>query len=162
MQLLASEEYGLRCLLRVAEGQRDNPSQPLTIQAIAEAEGLSAEYTAKLLRQLRMGGLLTSTRGATGGYKLTRSAREISAWDAVRVLGGELFPEGFCACHPGRRSDCVRSRDCAVRSLWRSLGRTLQQELERVSLNDLCRGEAAMDERLRIAGPTEVSQPWPS
>jgi DNA-binding IscR family transcriptional regulator len=43
MQLLASEEYGLRCLLRVAAG---DPTAPVSISQIAEAEGLSPEYTA--------------------------------------------------------------------------------------------------------------------
>ena len=52
MQLLASEEYGLRCLLRVA--LRDQGA-PVSISQIAEAEGLSPEYTAKLMRELRLG-----------------------------------------------------------------------------------------------------------
>ena len=52
MQLLAQEEYGLRCLLQVA---RHQGSRPLTIAQVAEAEGLSPEYTAKLMRALRKG-----------------------------------------------------------------------------------------------------------
>ncbi len=52
MHLLAQEEYGLRCLLQVA---RHSGSHPLTISEIAQAEGLSPEYTAKLMRALRKG-----------------------------------------------------------------------------------------------------------
>ena len=88
MQLLATEEYGLRCLVQVAQhaGER-----PLTIPEIAGAEGLSSEYTAKIMRALREGGLVTSTRGAAGGYRLARPAREITPWDVIQALGGSLF-----------------------------------------------------------------------
>ena len=88
MHLLAQEEYGLRCLLQVA---RHHGSQPLTISEIAEAEGLSPEYTAKLMRALRKGGLVVSTRGAGGGYHLARPAAAITPWQVIQVLGGSFF-----------------------------------------------------------------------
>jgi len=141
MQLLASEEYGLRCLLRVASAP---DAAPIAISAIARAEGLSPEYTAKLMRELRLGGLVASVRGAEGGYRLARPAREISVWSALRVLGGEFFPERFCACHGGQREHCVRASDCSIRALWRTLKRALQATLERISLEDLRRDERAM------------------
>ena len=140
MQLLASEEYGLRCLLRVA----GSDGAPVAISEIAEAEGLSCEYAAKLLRQMRLGGLVTSVRGAGGGYRLARPARQISVWSAITVLGGEFFPESFCACHPGQRALCVRTTDCSLRALWRTVQRSLRNALEAVSLADLARDERAM------------------
>src|SRR5262245_9399877 len=85
MQLLASEEYGLRCLIQVS---RSAAGTPVSISQIADAEGLSPEYTAKLMRELRLGGLVESVRGADGGYRLTRPANEISVWSALQVLGG--------------------------------------------------------------------------
>jgi Rrf2 family protein len=141
MQLLASEEYGLRCLLRVA---RAPDAGPVAISAIARAEGLSPEYTAKLMRELRLGGLVESVRGAEGGYRLVRPAAEISVWSALRVLGGEFFPDRFCACHGGQRSECVRAGDCSIRALWHALKQALQTTLDRISLEDLRRDERAM------------------
>lgn len=141
MQLLASEEYGLRCLLRVADGDGDGP---VSISQIAEAEGLSPEYTAKLMRELRLGDLVRSVRGADGGYRLTRSAAEISVWNALQVLGGDFFSERFCDCHPGQRARCVRASDCSLRALWRTVQDALRDTLERISLEDLRRDEHAM------------------
>jgi Rrf2 family protein len=141
MQLLASEEYGLRCLLRVAGAEGDGP---VSISRIAEAEGLSPEYTAKLMRELRLGDLVRSVRGADGGYCLSRSAGEISVWSALQVLGGDFFSERFCDCHPGQRARCVRSRDCSLRALWRAVQGALRESLERISLADLRRDERAM------------------
>ena len=141
MQLLASEEYGLRCLLQVARGK---PGEPVPIATIAAAEGLSVEYTAKLMRMLRLGGLVDSVRGAEGGYRLARAPGAINLWSALDALGGAFFDGDFCACHPGQRRDCVRSSDCSLRALWGALQQGLQTTLEGISLADLRRDERAM------------------
>lgn len=151
MQLLAQEEYGLRCLLELAR----HDARPRTIQQIAEAEGLSPDYAAKLLRELRRGGLVESTRGAAGGYRLARGAGAITAWDAVAALGGSLFPDDFCACHAGRAPCCVRSSDCALRAIWRAADGAVRGVLSGVTLADLVASESAMVRRLsqgRLSG----------
>ncbi|MAE93356.1 MAG: transcriptional regulator [Deltaproteobacteria bacterium] len=154
MQLLAQEEYGLRCLSRLS---RHGGEGPLTIQEIARAEGLSSDYAAKLLRELRRGGLVTSTRGAAGGYRLTRGASEITVWDAIEVLGGSLFPERFCECHPGLRHDCVRGADCALRALWRRVDTAIRGVLQGITLDDLRRNEPEMKQWLGSA-PTQATE----
>jgi Rrf2 family protein len=140
MHLLAQEEYGLRCLVQLA---RHRASSPLTIPEIAAAEGLSPEYTAKLMRALRQGGLVMSTRGAGGGYRLARPAVEVTAWEVLEELGGSLFPEGFCESHPGSLRDCVHSTACSIRSLWRSAEGALRGVLEKVTVEELARAGQA-------------------
>lgn len=141
MQLLAQEEYGLRCLLQVAAHAG---VQPCTIPEIAQAEGLSAEYTGKLMRALRQGGLVQSTRGPGGGYRLVRPANEITPWDVIQALGGPFFKDDFCDTHPGQLRDCIHNTDCSVRVLWRSVEGAVRTVLESVSLADLTRNEASM------------------
>jgi Rrf2 family protein len=138
MQLLAQEEYGLRCLLQVA---RHAGPDPLTIPEIAASEGLSPEYAAKLLRALRQAELVVSTRGAGGGYRLSRPAREITAWQVVQALGGSLFPKEFCDSHPGQRHDCVHSTGCSIRGLWGAVEGAIRGVLEGVTIADLARLE---------------------
>ena len=141
MHILALEEYGLRCLLRVAIRDADGV---ISVQEIARAEGLGPEYVARIMGTLRAGGLVQSTRGAGGGYRLSHPAGEISVWDAITVLGGELFGEGFCDCYPGRQRECVHAADCSVRALWRKTQGVLRETLEAISLEDLRRDEGAM------------------
>jgi Rrf2 family protein len=123
---------------------RANGGAPVSISQISRAEGLSPEYTAKLMRELRLGRLVRSVRGAVGGYRLARPAREITVWSALQVLGGEFFPESFCACHPGQRRACVRTGDCSIRALWSALQTALRETLEQITLEDLRRDESAM------------------
>lgn len=148
MHLSAQEEYGLRCLLQVA--LRDGSDAPVGIPEIAAAEGLSPEYTAKLMRLLRQGSLVDSTRGPGGGYKLSRPAAQITVWQAIEVLGGPMFSDGFCDTHSGQLQDCAHSSGCSVRSLWRWIGGAVKTALESVTLADLARPETAMDGRLDL------------
>ena len=141
MHILAIEEYGLRCLLQVAS----HPGPGLiTGPEIARREGLGPEYVARIMRALRAGGLVVSTRGAAGGYRLPRPADQINVWEAIRALGGEFFSEQFCDCRPGQLRDCVHVSDCSIRALWRKLEASLREVLERVSLADLQRDERSL------------------
>jgi Rrf2 family protein len=150
VQLLASEEYGLRCLLQVASARG---GAPVPISEVAAAEGLGPEYAAKLLRLLRLAGLVESERGALGGYRLARPAGEISVWSALEALGGAFYDRDFCACHSGQGARCVRSRDCSLRPLWAGLQRALRDTLAGIHLSDLLRDERAMATWLDAAGP---------
>jgi Rrf2 family protein len=141
MKLSAQEEYGLRCLLRLG-AQGDGGS--LTIPEISRTEGISPEYVAKLMRIMRQGGLVTSARGAAGGYTLSRPAQQITTGEALTVLGGRLFEPDFCERHAGAESLCTHSIDCSLRSLWQALQNAVDQVLTRTTLKDLLCTEPQM------------------
>ena len=141
MQLLATEEYGLRCLLQIARHPGDRPT---TILEISEAEGLSAEYTGKIMRALREGGMVTSTRGAAGGYRLARRPNEITAWEVIQSLGGGFYDDTFCETHPGQLRDCIHSSDCSIRALWQRVEGAVRSVLEGITLADLRYDEGVM------------------
>ena len=154
MHLTAQEEYGFRCLLQVAQHQA---TEPLTIPSIATREGLSPEYTAKLMRALRRAELVTSTRGASGGYRLAKAPGEINAWQVIEALGGSFFPTEFCDAHPGQLRSCVHSTGCSIRGLWSVVEGSVRGVLEKVTLADLRRDERAMVVWLKGAEPPATS-----
>src|SRR5262245_39720263 len=88
MKISAQEEYGLRCLLRLAQSG-DNASA--TLPEIAAAEGLSVAYAAKLLSVLRQAGLIESVRGRSGGYRLAQAPETIGLGSLLLTLGEPLF-----------------------------------------------------------------------
>lgn len=118
MKLTNHEEYGLRCLLRLAE---QGPGGSLTIPEISRSEGISEAYAGKLLRILRRAGFVKAARGKIGGYQLARPAGEIVVGEVMDVLGGPIFREAFCRTHSGQATTCVRSPECSLRGLWRNL-----------------------------------------
>jgi Rrf2 family protein len=141
MKLSSQEEYGLRCLLRIA---RKGESGGLTIPEISQAEGISSHYVAKLLRILRRGGLVKSARGQAGGYTLARPASETVVGAALAVLGGRLFDPDFCQEHAGVEKMCTHSVDCSIRSLWQTVQVLVDQVLSKTTLKDLLHNEQEM------------------
>jgi Rrf2 family protein len=140
VKLSAQEEYGLRCLLQMAR----RPGASLTIAELARLEGISAPNAAKILRVLRRGGFVRSTRGQSGGYLLARAAHEINVGEALALLGGRLFDPGFCQKHSGMEPSCHHMSDCSIRSVWRLVQGAVDQVLGRMTLHDLLRSEQEM------------------
>lgn len=156
MKLSSNEEYGLRCLLRLAYA-----GSGLTIPELSQAEGVSQAYTAKLLRVLRKGGFVTAARGKEGGYTLARPAGAVVIGDVMNALGGRLFESNFCDSHSGSEAICTRSVDCSVRSLWRALQVAVDGVLSKATLQDLLQNEAEMNSWVRTIPPAPAihSQP---
>jgi len=152
MKLTAQEEYGLRCLIQVARCAGGPDGTPVSIRSVAQAEGLSVEYTAKLLRVLRQADLLHSTRGAAGGYTLVADPSEITVWRAMKVLDSPFYNEAFCDGHSGQFASCVHTSACSVRVLWRWIGTALEVALERVTLADLIQGAGPVHQALASPG----------
>ena len=150
MKLSAQEEYGIRCLLRMA---RSGEGASLTIPEISQAEGISSHYVAKLMRVLRRGGFVTSARGKTGGYTLARTADQILVGEALATLGGRLYEPAFCNVHTGLTKVCTNSVDCSVRSLWSALQQAVDQVLGKTTLKDLVRKEQEMVSIVTHVGP---------
>lgn len=138
MKFSTQEEYGLRCLIRIAKARSPNG---LTIPEISELEGLSTAHVAKLLRILRLGEFIESSRGQTGGYKLAHPPEEIIIGDILAALGGKLYESSFCDIHSGIQNICTNSIDCSIRSLWSKVQSLLDSVLGKLTLKDLLGNE---------------------
>src|SRR4051794_9601159 len=149
MKISAQEEYGLRCLLRLA---RAGEGQSLTIPEIASAESLSPAYVGKLLGVLRQAGLIESVRGRAGGYHLAKPADEIRLGGVMLVLGEPLFDDpSYCEKHAGPETDgpCVHHEGCTLRGLWQTLEQWMRHVLDSVTLADLLNNDMPLVRRLR-------------
>jgi Rrf2 family protein len=142
MKLTSQEEYGLRCLLRVG---RAGDAGSLTIPELSRSEGISEANVAKMMRILRRGGFVTSTRGQSGGYALARQAGDIVVGHVLAVLGGRLYEPAFCDDHSGLERLCTHMPDCSIRSVWRMVQHAVDQVLGQITLKDLLRSEPEMN-----------------
>lgn len=141
MKLSTQEEYGLRCLLRVGSAA---PEGSLTIPELAKAEGMSEANVAKMMRVLRKGGFVKSTRGQSGGYALARNPSEIAVGHVLAALGGRIYDASFCGTHTGVSVSCAHDSDCSIRLVWKTIQSAVDDVLARLSLKDLLRSETEM------------------
>ncbi len=86
MKVSAKAEYACLALLALARQRPDAP--PLRIREIAEAFGIPERYLVQILLRLKSAGLVTSTRGAAGGYHLARPAATISVGQILAAIDG--------------------------------------------------------------------------
>ncbi len=147
MKITAQEEYGLRCLLRLASAEPES----LTLPEISAAEGLSVPYVAKLMAALRDAGLITSVRGRSGGYRLAKSADEIGLGSLLLMLGEPLYDDpGYCDRHPGVLEDgCVHRGACSLKTLWQTLETWMRRNLDQITLADLIQNKGDLSDFLR-------------
>jgi Rrf2 family protein len=138
MKFSSQEEYGLRCLLQLA---RKGPGASMTIAEIAEAEGLSQAYVAKLLRILRLSDFVESVRGQEGGYTLAKTPASMVLSDVLAALGGRFYKPGFCDNFSGTGDTCTHTFSCSIRPLWHRVQTAIDGVLERTTLEDLVDGE---------------------
>jgi Rrf2 family protein len=133
MQFSAREYYGLRAM---AEWARRYGDGPVSVAEVAESEGLPVPYLEQIIPSLREAGLLASTRGAHGGYALTREPGAISVADVIRALEGEVV-NLRCAAE---EDACGRVDQCAARSVWVQVSALVMQALQEMTLASLARG----------------------
>jgi Rrf2 family protein len=158
MKISSQEEFGLRCLLRLAKAE---DGHSMTIPEIAAAEGLSVPYVAKILAVLRQSGLIESVRGRAGGYRIVASPADISLSSVMVALGEPLFEEGYCQKHAGTGADghCVHDGDCTLRGLWQTLQVWMRRTLDRITLSDLLQSEGQVTELVRSRLADMVLEP---
>ena len=86
MRISAKAEYA--CLAIIALAERRHETRPLPIREIADAKEIPATFLTQILLKLKSAGLVVSTRGSSGGYRLARPPEEISLIDVLRVIDG--------------------------------------------------------------------------
>jgi Rrf2 family cysteine metabolism transcriptional repressor len=106
---------------------------PVAAQEIAREEGLSEDYTEQLLAKLKAAGLVTSKRGAKGGFSLARDTGEVAPARIIEAVDG---PVELVRCIS---EGCERETTCATRELWREANDALLNVLEKYTLDDLAR-----------------------
>ena len=121
MKISAKAEYA--CLAVVALAGHPE-GVPLRIREIAESHGIPERYLVQILLQLKGSGLVSSTRGAAGGYRLARPAAEISLGEVLSAIDGPGEPPREAAGPAGR----------ALASIWEDLRDAERTVLGRTSI----------------------------
>ena len=130
MRLSTRARYGTRLMLELA---LNFDKGTIFLKDIAKKEEISEKYLSHLVIPLKASGLISSSRGAHGGYKLAKSPSQITLKEIVQTLEGEISCVE-CVKNP---SVCPRVSKCATRGIWEKLDEKISDELSSVTLEDL-------------------------
>jgi Rrf2 family protein len=131
VQIPAKADYAIRALLTLA-----NSDQSISAEHLAQDQGLPPKFLGSIMSELRRGGIVTSQRGAEGGFRLARPAEQIAIADVLRVLGGPM------AGVRGMRPENLEYEGAAanLREVWIAVRAALRGVLEHVSIADVASG----------------------
>ena len=140
-------EYGVRLMAQLA---RRYGGGPASLTDIAEQEDLPRAYLEQLVISLRDAALVQSTRGAHGGYELTRAPEEILMGEVLRALEGPIAPM-ICATDDMSHMTCERSGHCTVNFMWVRVRDAISGALDSMTLADLVPPAVRIDAAEMIA-----------
>lgn len=157
MRLTTKGRYAVTAMLDLAIHEDDGSGepQPVSLADIAERQGISLSYLEQLFSLLRKRGLVRSTRGPRGGYRLAFSARDIAVVDVITAVD-----ESVDATRCGGLENCQGEARCLTHDLWHGLSQQIHEFLSGIDLAQLVArhaGAAQVPAATREGGtPVEV------
>jgi Rrf2 family cysteine metabolism transcriptional repressor len=141
MMFSTKAEYGIHVMAHLA---RSDGEEPIALGTIADAEGLPVAYLEHLVQRLRKAGLVESTRGAHGGYRLARPAAKIKMAEVVEALEGSIAPIECISAGTDGRLVCSREVEadrapCPTKFLWTRVQGSIVRTLKDITLAELAK-----------------------
>ena len=131
MKLSTRGRYGIHAMYDLAQQYESGVPQP--IKAIAERERIPDAYLEQLIASLRKAGLVSSVRGAQGGYMLARSPENITVGEVLRVLEGELATVECLEVEDA----CDKACACPTRLVWQKIQNGVNAIVDGITLQDM-------------------------
>jgi len=113
---------------------QEGPGASCSAHYLSEKTDVPEPTVAKVLKLLSAGGLLLATRGAAGGYKLSRPAQQISIAEIITAMEGPIC---IVACVDGHEKDCSLSATCPTKNNWNQVNGAIRTALEGVKLTEM-------------------------
>ena len=129
MRLTTKGRFAVTAMIDLGMRQHKGP---VTLAGISQRQSISLSYLEQLFAKLRRHSLVESTRGPGGGYRLGKSAADISVADIIFAVD-EPLDATLC----GGRGNCDNDQRCMTHELWTNLNRQMIDYLDSVSLADL-------------------------
>lgn len=137
MLISTKGRYGVMIMVYLAENFNKG-HKPL--KEIASSQDLSEKYLEQIINPLTKAGLLTSYRGAQGGYALSKAPSEITVGDILRILEGSLAPV-YCVAEDGEI--CQKQSSCNSVVVWKKIKDAIDNVVDNMTLSDLLDEEKA-------------------
>ncbi|UCE88259.1 MAG: Fe-S cluster assembly transcriptional regulator IscR [Pseudomonadota bacterium] len=141
MRLTTKGRYAVTAMLDLAIHYKDGP---ITLADISHRQGISLSYLEQLFSKLRKQGLVDSTRGPGGGYRLSREADAIPVADVITAVD-----EKVDATRCGGLANCQDDQQCLTHELWSDLSEQIYVFLKNISLGQLVERKGVQEVAMR-------------
>ena len=136
MKLSRKGEYALRALICLGLGEVYGRKR-LQVGEIASSDNIPEKFLEQIMNDLRDGGFVEGQRGRNGGYRLSRTAEQISLGQIIRHIEGPLAPVA-CASHTAyERCSCPDEANCGLRMLMLDVRNAISDILDRHTLSSV-------------------------
>jgi Rrf2 family cysteine metabolism transcriptional repressor len=122
--------YASRAMLELALHYGQGP---VLLRKISQRQAISERYLERLMTALITAGLVISTRGKQGGFRLARPPKEIRLSQIIQATEGSLSPV-FCVDDPGQ---CNRTQTCVTHTIWEKLKKEMFELLDSITLEKM-------------------------
>ncbi|MCD7883703.1 MAG: Rrf2 family transcriptional regulator [Lachnospiraceae bacterium] len=143
MRLSTKGRYGLRAMVDLALNSEE---EAVSISSIALRQGISESYLEQLIAKLRKASLVVSTRGVSGGYRLSRPADQITAGDVLRALEGDMRAVD-CGAFSGE--GCEGADLCVTKYVWQRINESIEEAMDQIFISQLVEESKKMAEKSR-------------
>lgn len=141
MKISTKGRYALRMLLDLAVHQKDGF---VALKDIAERQNVSKKYLEQIVPLLSRAGILSTSRGLQGGYRLTVPPETCTVGMILRTTEGNLAPVACLVHDPA--TDCRRSMECLTLPVWQGLDKIINQYLDGITLQDILEQRVSLPE----------------
>ena len=129
MKISTKGRYALRIMIDIAKNSKDDY---VSIHSISERQDISNKYIEQIVSKLTKANLLTTLRGHTGGYKLSRKPSEYKVGEILRVAEGDL---NVIDCV--KDNNCPRKSICSTYYFWEGLDKVINEYADSYTLEEL-------------------------
>lgn len=153
MKLTTKGRYAVMAMVDIAFY---SDGDPMSMSLISERQAIPLPYLEQLFSKLRKAKLISSARGAKGGYILARDAKDINIADVILAVDEPLK---ITRCSPNSGGCMHKNARCMTHDLWEGLGKTIHNYLGSVSLADVCDKNEGKEKSCSYESFVEVDQP---
>jgi len=125
--------YALRVMIDLAQHEGE---APVALRDIAERQSISEKYLEAILKNLVAAGLVVGSRGKKGGYRLTRTPAEYTAWDIISAAENSFYA---VECLSPGAPECPRAEHCATLPMWKDFSENVRDFFGKYTLDRLSR-----------------------
>lgn len=130
MMISTRGRYALRMMIDLATHGKDGF---VALKDIAERQNISKKYLEQIIPVLNRSGLLQTSRGFGGGYKLMKAPKDYTVGEILRATEGNMAP---VTCLEGAVNTCPRCSECETLPIWEGLQKVVDDYLDGITLQD--------------------------